>query len=48
MGDYPTFSLPMGRSLGFASIPNSLRPVQTRFRFASSPEDLKLAIQGNS
>jgi hypothetical protein len=43
VGDYPTFNLPMGRSPGFASTPTSLRPIQTRFRFAYSPEGLKLA-----
>jgi hypothetical protein len=33
----------MDRSLGFASTSTSLRPIQTRFRFASVPEVLKLA-----
>ena len=38
----------MGRSLGFASIPHSYRPIQTRFRFAFVPKALKLAIKDNS
>jgi len=42
---YHNFNLPMDRSLGFASIPTSLRPIQTRFRFAYAPEVLKLARQ---
>ena len=45
LGDYPNFTLPMGRSHGFASAPPGLRPVQTRFRCASGPEGLKLARQ---
>ena len=35
----------MGRSLGFASVPTTYRPIQTRFRYASSPEDLKLGSE---
>ena len=36
---YGRFSLPMGRSPGFASIaPDMRRPVQTRFRCGSPPE----------
>jgi hypothetical protein len=44
--DYPNFNLPMGRSLGFASTPLALRPIQTRFRFAFVAEQLKLASEG--
>jgi hypothetical protein len=34
----------MGRSLGFASAPtNYVRPIQTRFRYGSSPEGINLA-----
>ena len=45
---YPTFSLVMARSLGFGSNPsNSWRPVQTRFRCASTYR-LKLARQTKS
>ena len=45
LGDYPNFTLPMGRSHGFASAPAGSRPIQTRFRCASGPEGLKLASQ---
>ena len=48
---YLTFSLTMGRSLGFASTPSdsySFRPVQTRFRFGSVSEILNLAGESNS
>lgn len=45
---YRGFNLPMGRSLSFASIPYDSRPIQTRFRFDSSPEDFNLAIYDNS
>jgi len=41
---YQNFNLTMGRSLGFASSAIDLkRPVQTRFRFGSVPEELNLA-----
>ena len=36
-GSYSRFSLPMGRSPGFASTVNYSRPVQTRFRCGSLP-----------
>jgi hypothetical protein len=39
---YWNFNLLMGRSPGFASTPPVLRPVKTRFRFASVPAALKL------
>ena len=45
---YRHFNLLMGRSLGFASIPHSYRPVKTRFRFAFAPEVLILAMKNNS
>ena len=46
---YLTFILPKGRSLGFASTAgDSLRLIQTRFRFGSGPEALSLAADGNS
>ena len=45
---YPTFNLAKGRSLGFASTPPTGRPVQTRFRFGSVPQELNLAGEGNS
>ena len=36
---YPSFSLPKGRSLGFASArPDYIRHVLTRFRFGSAPD----------
>ena len=39
----------MDRSLGFASIAcDSIRPVQTRFRFGFAPEVLNLAANNNS
>ncbi len=48
-GCYPTFNLPKGRSLGFASTAADLRRlVQTRFRFGSGSESLSLAGDGNS
>ena len=50
-GCYPTFSLPKGRSLGFASATtdSSLRHILTRFRFGSvSLSALSLAGNGNS
>ena len=48
-GCYPTFNLPKGRSLGFASTDGDYtRLVQTRFRFGSGPEVLSLANDGNS
>ncbi len=47
-GCYPTFNLPMARSLGFGSDPtNSRRPLQTRFRCAYTLR-LKLAADTNS
>ena len=42
---YHSFTLPMGRSHGFASTPTSYRPIQTRFRYAYVPEALKLASE---
>ena len=47
---YLSFSLPKGRSLGFASARcDSYRHVLTRFRFGSGPPlDLNLAAPGNS
>ena len=49
MGHYPHFILPMRRSRGFASTAaNYVRPVQTRFRFGSTPEVLNLADDGKS
>ena len=46
---YPSFSLPKGRSLGFASTAADYsRPVKTRFRFGSAPEALSLAGDGDS
>ena len=46
---YPTFNLAKGRSLGFASTPANLyRPIKTRFRFGSVPQELNLAGEGNS
>ena len=40
---YHTFSLPKGRSLGFASLYADLTPFKTRFRFGSVPLALSLA-----
>ncbi len=49
MGFYPHFNLPMDRSPGFGSIAyNFIRPIQTRSRFASGAEHLKLAAYNNS
>ena len=46
---YYSFTLPMGRSLGFASTTTNYgRPIQTRFRYGSAPEVLNLAKNGNS
>ena len=46
---YLHFNLPMDRSPGFGSIAtNFIRPVQTRSRFASGTEYLKLARYNNS
>src|SRR4028118_324353 len=46
---YGRFSLPMGRSPGFASIaPDYCRPVRTRFRFGSPPEGVNRAGHDNS
>ncbi len=46
---YHSFTLPMGRSHGFASTTtNYKRPIQTRFRYGSGPEVLNLAGNGNS
>ncbi len=46
---YHSFTLPMGRSHGFASTATDYgRPVQTRFRYGSGPEALNLASNGNS
>ena len=46
---YLHFSLTMGRSLGFGpNACNLYRPVQTRFRYASVPEALKLATYNRS
>ena len=46
---YQRFNLPMGRSLGFASTHiDSLRPIQTRFRYEYGPEALILANISNS
>ena len=46
---YHSFTLPMGRSLGFASTATNYgRPIQTRFRYGSAPEVLNLARNGNS
>ena len=46
---YLHFSLDMDRSLGFGSMAtNFLRPIQTRSRFASGTEYLKLARYYNS
>ena len=43
---YLTFNLAMGRSQGFASTPtDSIRPIQTRFRFGSVTESLNLASE---
>ena len=48
-GCYPTFNLPKGRSLGFASIHTDYkRHVLTRFRSGSVPEELSLAGVDNS
>ena len=49
-GCYPTFNLPKGRSLGFASAArDSFRHVLTRFRFGCGPQmALNLATDGNS
>ena len=45
MGFYPHFNLPMDRSPGFGSIARDfIRPIQTRSRFASGAEHLKLEI----
>ena len=49
MGFYPHFNLPMDRSPGFGSIArNYVRPIQTRSRFASGAQHLKLAPYNNS
>ena len=49
MGFYPHFNLPMDRSPGFGSIArNYIRPIQTRSRFASGAQHLKLAPYNNS
>ena len=46
---YLHFNLPMDRSPGFGSIAtNFIRPVQTRSRYASGTEYLKLARYYNS
>ena len=46
---YGRFSLPMGRSPGFASIaPDTARPVRTRFRWGSPPEGVNRAGHDNS
>ena len=46
---YLHFNLLMDRSPGFGSIAcNFIRPVQTRSRFASGTEYLKLATYNNS
>ena len=46
---YLHFNLPMDRSPGFGSIArNFIRPIQTRSRFASGTEYLKLATYNNS
>ena len=46
---YLHFSLPMDRSPGFGSIAsNFIRPIKTRFPFASGTEYLKLATYNNS
>ena len=46
---YQTFNLLMGRSHGFGSMAtNFIRPVQTRFPYASNTECLKLASDYNS
>ena len=49
MGFHPHFNLLMRRSPGFGSMAtNFMRPIQTRFRFASGTEYLKLARYYNS
>ena len=49
MGFYPHFNLLMGRSPGFGSIATDfIRPIQTRSRYASGTEYLKLACYNNS
>ena len=46
---YLHFILDMARSPGFGSIAyNFIRPIQTRSRFASGAEHLKLAAYNNS
>ena len=46
---YLHFNLLMGRSPGFGSIATDfIRPIQTRSRFASGTECLKLASNNNS
>ncbi len=45
---YPSFILPMRRSLGFASASADSAPVRTRFRSGSGPQALSLAGDGNS
>ena len=46
---YLSFTLPKGRSLGFASTAADYnRPVRTRFRFGSMSLTLSLAGDGNS
>ena len=45
---YFHFNLPMDRSPGFGSTSCNCGPVQTRFRFGFSPEDLNLAAYNNS
>jgi hypothetical protein len=44
-GSYTRFTLAMGRSPGFGSIPCNLRPVQTRFRYGSTSYGLTYALQ---
>ena len=46
---YYSFTLPMGRSHGFASTTTNYgRPIQTRFRYGSSTESINHASNGNS
>ena len=46
---YHSFNLPMGRSHGFASTTTDYgRPIKTRFRYGSVPEELNLASKSNS
>jgi hypothetical protein len=44
----PRFNLAMGRSRSFGSATRDNRPIQTRFPYGFSPEDLNLATNGNS